>query len=311
MIKKLKIFYKISNFSSMSAQFVPYPPYNPEKIPIGLDAKQNPNEGLLGRGAADATQDLYARSEQITGHVRQELSNSSRQDFAYMQPNSPLDPTHPLDRYGTYFSQYLQSYGSFNIKTTANMDTSPQVISNSRSGNLPNGRISPSPDVPPNPIQGIDNRRAINANSESSHDRVPFPPQSSYGNEVAGQQSGVIGTLASIADALPAGSKSAVTPEEFKKNNLQQNPPVQPLQTATLEQSIRGKKNTAQLTSETPSQVGAGDDAKQLPTGQGAQIEAPQADTSNTQFVDAQFGQPASNSTTKSMQIGVDDNSLV
>jgi hypothetical protein len=105
-----------------------------------------------------------------------------------------------------------------------------------------------------------------------------------------------------------------MTPEEFKKNNLQQNQnaPIQPLQTATLEQSIRGKENTAQLENDkTPSQVSAGDDAKQLPTGQGAQIEAPQADTRNTQFVDAQFGQPASNSTTKSMQIGVDDNSLV
>jgi len=236
---------------------------------------------------------------------QQKISEKTRLLYNQFVTTSVPGPTQDWFLPGAQRSQY--DYGSIPIDSKTGYSTevtqTGQEWGKNRYGNT-NGGNSSYPDVQPSHIPPFNgNGQGIETNIKSKPDHsnsVNFPPPSSYGNEVARQQPGVIGTLASIADALPAGSKNAMTPEEFKKNNLQQNQnaPVQPLQTARLEatpamantqtatpeQSVRGQENTVQLENDkTPSQVSAGDDAKQLPTGQGAQIEAPQADTRNTQ----------------------------
>jgi hypothetical protein len=221
---------------------------------------------------------------------QQQISEKTRLLYNQFVTTSVPGPTQDWFLPGAQRSKY--DYGSIPIDSKTGYSTevtqTGQEWGENRYRNT-NGGNSSSPDVQPSDIPPFNgNGQGIETNTKSKPDHsesINFPPQSSYGNEVAGQQSGVIGTLASIADALPAGSKSAVTPEEFKKNNLQQNQnaPVQPLQTARLEATpamankknteqsqVAGvKENTAQLASDkSSSQVGAGENAQALGQGE-------------------------------------------
>jgi hypothetical protein len=217
---------------------------------------------------------------------QQKISGETRLLYNQFVTTSVPGPTQDWFLPGAQRSKY--DYGSIPIDSKTGYSTevtqTGQEWGENRYRNT-NGGNSSSPDVQPSHIPPFNgNGQGIETNIKSKPDHsksVNFPPQSSYGNEVAGQQPGVIGTLASIADALPAGSKNAMTPEEFKKNNLQQNQnaPIQPLQTARLEATpamankknteqsqVAGvKENTAQLASDkSSSQVGAGENAQVL-----------------------------------------------
>lgn len=161
-----------------------------------------------------------------------------------------------------------------------------------------NGEESFSPDVSPNHIQGID-RRAINANSSPFYMSNESKADTTFQQLVSSDNNRISNPIdATIQNKEKAAVTSrAVQDDRFEaaQASVSESGIISTGFTSSIE--VDGGENTS-------SQVGVGDDAEQLPTDQVAQIEAPQ-------FLDVQFGKPASNSTMKRMNIDVDDNSLV
>jgi len=311
-IKKQKIYFIDNNTMSVQSHSfgLGYSPRN-ARFPAIDPAEQLDNrpEGTPLSPEQIKANKLQWDADRAFINGQQKISEKTRLLYNQFVTTSVPGPTQDWFLPGAQRSQY--DYGSIPIdsktgysteKVISHVTQTDQEWGKNRYRNT-NGGNSSSPDVQPSHIPPFNgNGQGIETNIKSKPDhskRVHFPPQPSYGKE-AGQQTGVIETLASIADALPAGSKNAMTPEEFKKNNLQQNQnaPVQPLQTARLEatpamantktakpeQSVTGKENTVQLENDkTSSQVSAGENAQAL--GQGEIAGALKAGEDATEYV--------------------------